>query len=192
MHAERRIHILEKAFANEAAFGTAVLAAFFAGRSVNADFTARQFCSLCERSAGERTGGAEKVVTAPVPETDERIVLGQKAENRTGFAGFESCIKTRRMTGHINLDFKTFTFQQLRKPLAGKVFMVAGFRMRVNIARGSLIDWEALLDKRFDDLFGGFGSHDGRLSFFEGMDADAFFWEPCSAFRYASKNTADE
>lgn len=166
MHAERRIHILEKAFANEASFGTAVLAAFFAGRSVNTDFTARQFCGLCQRRAGERTGGAEKVVTAPVPETDQRIVLGQKAENRTGFAGFESCVKTRRMTGHINLDFKTFTFKQIRKPLAGKVFMVAGFRMRVNIARGSLIDGEALLDKRFDDLFGGFGSHDGRLSFF--------------------------
>ena len=168
MHAERRIHILEKAFANEASFGTAVLAAFFAGCSINADFTAHQFCGLCQRSAGERTGGAEKVVTAPVPETDQRIVLGQKAENRTGFAGFESCVKTRRMTGHINLNFKTYTFKQIRKPLAGKVFVVAGFRMRVNIARGSLIDWQALLDKRFDDLFGGFGSHDGRLSFLKG------------------------
>ena len=103
-----------------------------------------------------------------MPETDQRIVLGQKAENRTGFAGFESCVKTRRMTGHINLNFKTFTFKQIRKPLAGKVFVVAGFRMRVNIARGSLIDWQALLDKRFDDLFGGFGSHDGRLSFLKG------------------------
>lgn len=72
------------------------------------------------------------------------------------------------MTGHINLNFKTFTFKQIRKPLAGKVFVVAGFRMRVNIARGSLIDWQALLDKRFDDLFGGFGSHDGRLSFLKG------------------------
>ena len=137
MHAERRIHILEKAFANEASFGTAVLAAFFAGCAINADFTARQFGGLCERSPGERTGGAEKVVTAPVPETDQRIVLGQKAKNRTGFAGFEPCVKTRRMTGHINLNFKTFTLKQLRKPLAGKVFMVAGFRMRVNIGRSS-------------------------------------------------------
>ena len=168
MHAERRIHILEKAFANETSFGTAVLAAFFAGCSINADFTAHQFCGLCQRRAGERTGSAEKVVTTPVPEADQRIVLGQKAKNRTGFAGFESCVKTRRMTGHINLNFKTFTFKQIRKPLAGKVFVVAGFRMRVNIARGSLIDWQALLDKRFDDLFGGFGSHDGRLSFLKG------------------------
>ena len=69
MHAERRIHILEKAFANEASFGTAVLAAFFARCSINADFTAHQFCGLCQRSAGERTGGAEKVVTAPVRPT---------------------------------------------------------------------------------------------------------------------------
>ena len=38
----------------------------------------------------------------------------------------------------------------------------------MNIARGSLINWKALLDKRFDDLFGGFGSHDGRLSFLKG------------------------
>ena len=111
MHAERRIHILEKACANETSFGTAVLAAFFARCSINADFTAHQFCGLCQRSAGERTGSAEKVVTAPVPETDQRIVLGQKAKNRTGFAGFESCVKTRRMTGHISLNFKTFTFE---------------------------------------------------------------------------------
>ena len=89
------------------------------------------------------------------------------------------------MTGHINLNFKTFTFKQLRKPLAGKVFVVACFRMRVNIARGSLIDWKALLDKRFDDLFG--DSVVMTVGFlFEGMDADAF-WEPCSAFRYAPK-----
>ena len=75
MHAERGVHVLEEALADKAALSTAVFAAFFAGRAVNADFAADGIDDLLERRGGKRGHSTEQVVSAAVSQPLKRIVF---------------------------------------------------------------------------------------------------------------------
>ena len=67
MHAKRRVHVFEESLADEAALCAAVLAAFFAGRSVDADLAAGFIDDLLQACGGQD---------------------GRRAEERSGISAF--------------------------------------------------------------------------------------------------------
>jgi hypothetical protein len=135
VRAERRIHVLEEPFAHEAALGAAVLAAFFAGRAVDAHLAARLVDHGLEADGGKRGGGAEKIVPAAVPEAGQGVVFGEEDEHGAGLRALIDGGEAGRVPRHVGLHGKALAGEQLGEALAGEVLVVAHFGMLVDVLR---------------------------------------------------------
>ena len=140
MHTQSRIHIAEKSFPHKASLRAAVFSAFFAGRSVNADFSSRFIdhlfqCSPCK--AGRRT---EKIMPAGMADPVQGIVFRKETEHRPRFRRLIRRRKARSVPGYVHSYIKSLFFQLLRESFTGKKLIVADFRPGMNIHRNFAVN----------------------------------------------------
>ena len=134
MHTQCRVYVLKKAFPDKTPLCAPVLSAFFPGCSVYADFASGLINHLFQGSGGQQGSRPEQIMSAAMAQACQRVVFRKERQHRPGFSGLIHAGKSGRMPRHAHLNLKAFFPQQcFAEQSAGKIFMIAGFRLSMDL-----------------------------------------------------------